>query len=93
MTIKPINPIGPINEVIVTITNIILRSPYGKTFFPDTEAGQELFGEWQGKLMDTSVKIYSHWNESNLSVEYLLTKLEKTLEEVFPPIQNTESKS
>ena len=82
-----INPIGPINEVMVIITNIIRRSEIGCKHFDYTEAGEKAFYEWQSSIMDTAVKIYSHWNESNLSVEYLITKLEKTLEEVLPRTQ------
>ena len=74
---------GPINEVIVTMTNLILRSSIGKTAFPATDEGEAKFNKWQGDLMHLGQIINAHWKDDNMIVEYAETEFEKIFNEAI----------
>lgn len=68
---------APTNEMLVSITNIILRSNYGKTLFPNTVEGEKQFDAWQSILLQTSHTIHRSWNQDNGICEEALHVFER----------------
>lgn len=52
---------GPINEMIIIITNVIRKTPRGNALFCQSDAGEELFDNWQKILLDSAAIINNSW--------------------------------
>ena len=65
---------APTTEMLVSITNIILRSNYGKTIWPNTPEGGQRFDDWQDILLRYSRMIHKTWYQDNgICEEHLRT--------------------
>ncbi len=80
---------APTTEILVSITNVIRRSEYGRIFFPATEEGEDRFDKWQKLILDTSDLVQKSWNDKTDICDKSLETLEKILMVTFPP-QNKE---
>lgn len=80
MSINALDPkgIGPLDEIIVSISNIIRKSEQGLIAFPNNEIGELRFGNWQKQLLHTAELVYGHWHENNLIADHALAVFENT---------------
>ena len=77
-------PIGALNDIIITITNVIRKSEYASSIFTGSDEAEARFDEWQSKVLDQAQKIYGHW-DSDLYISMFFTeKLEELLREILP---------
>lgn len=60
--------IGPLNEIIVSVTNAIRRTPRGQVLFANSDVAEEAFDEWQALLLSTAEIVYNTWNDTNSDV-------------------------
>jgi len=75
--------IGPLNEILVSITNIILKSDVNATAFPDIDLTD--FDRWQDDLLQSARQVYDHWHEDNDLTEAGLNQFEATFSSIFTP--------
>ncbi len=75
--------IGPINDIIVTITNVILKSEVGKKAIPTTETALAEFDQWQDDLIRWAEVIHSHWHDESHIADLALTAFEDKFKEIF----------
>ena len=52
---------GPINEIIVMVTNAVRKSPAGSAKFTNTKMGEEAFDKWQSMLLSSAEIISKAW--------------------------------
>lgn len=77
---------GPINEIIVSLTNIVRKTEQGKVFFDNTEEGENRFGDWQHILLDCAEIIHKTWDENNNGYcEKAIDIFEETVKAVLIP--------
>ncbi len=69
--------IGPINEILVSITNIVRHTQSGQVLFHFTEQGEHNFDIWQKNLLDMAEIIHSEWLSNNTKVEDSLDIFER----------------
>lgn len=81
--------IAPLNEVIVSFTNAVLKSPYGQSVFPPTPEGESNFDSWQSTLLDSALLIHDYWNEDGSTTEDAIDLFEETLALIFPSTVNS----
>jgi hypothetical protein len=77
---------APTTEILVSITNVIRRSEYGRIFFPATEEGEERFDTWQKLILDTSDLVQKSWSDKSNICDESLETLEKIFMVTFPPL-------
>ena len=82
---------APANEMLVSLTNIILRSSYGKIIFPDTTEGEEHFDKWQNTLLECSRMIHISWDKDSNVCEKALDVFEKLFSIAFIPAINKDN--
>lgn len=78
--------IGPLNETLVSITNIIRRSSTGQAFFPATEKGEEAFDKWQDVILRSANIIHSEWYATDDKCDQALRILENAFKAVLQPV-------
>ena len=69
--------IGPLNEVLVSITNIVRHSESGTILFSPDDAGEERFDQWQKALLDCAEVIHNTWSENTPTADKALDVFEK----------------
>jgi hypothetical protein len=74
---------APLNEVIVSITNILRKSTEGKMFFDHSDAGEERFDNWQKMLLTCTDIIHDSWNDESNICEQAITTFEKVFSTPF----------
>ncbi len=75
--------IGPMNEVLCSITNILRKSTEGKMFFEFTEEGEERFDKWQNLLFKSAQIIHDSWNDESDICEQALKTFERSFSTPF----------
>jgi len=78
-------PIGALNDIIITITNVIRKSEYASSIFTGSDEAEARFDDWQGKVLDKAQKIYGHWDSDVYISMFMTGELEKLLYDIFPP--------
>jgi hypothetical protein len=68
--------IGPLNEIVISISNIIRKSEQGLILFPNNEIGEMRFSNWQKELLHTAELVHGHWNENNLIADHAVEMFE-----------------
>lgn len=80
--------IGPLNEILVSITNIILKSAYAQDLFMPEDVNDSAyltdFDRWQEDLLQAAEQVHNHWTEDNDLVETGLDQFESTFSSLFP---------
>lgn len=77
-------PIGALNDIIITITNVIRKSEYASSIFTGSDEAEARFDDWQGKVLDKAQKIYGHWDSDVYISMWMTDQLEELLREVLP---------
>ena len=75
--------IGPLNEVLVSITNILRKSTEGQIFFDHSDAGEERFDKWQKLLLTSANIIHESWNDNSDICERAISTFEKSFSTPF----------
>ena len=75
--------IGPMNEILVSITNLVRKSDHGQAFFPFTEEGEEAFVLWQTNLFSYAELVYGHWTENNHIADTAVEWFENEFKKAF----------
>lgn len=83
---------APLDEILVSVTNIIRRSDAGQKLFPYTEKGEENFGLWQKNLLDCAHIINYTWYEENNTADDTLTIFERLFASALPATKHFEYK-
>jgi hypothetical protein len=81
--------IGPLNDVIITITNVIRKSEHIPNNFTGSDEAEALFDDWQDHILDLVRIIHDHWNDDNLVAEWASTSLENSFKAMLLPIKET----
>ncbi len=68
---------APLDEILVSVTNIIRRSEAGQKLFAFTDKGEADFGLWQKNLLDCAHVIHYTWYEDNNTADETLTVFER----------------
>ena len=76
--------VGPLNEVLVIITNVFRRYERGQILFGPTTEGEERFDQWQSMVLTTARIIHDNWNATNNLTEDGLDVFERLFESVLP---------
>ena len=74
---------APLDEILVSITNILRKSTEGKIFFEFTDEGEERFDKWQHMLLTCATIIHDSWNDESDICERALTTFETTFSTPF----------
>lgn len=74
---------APLNELIVSITNILRKSTEGKIFFDHSDAGENRFDQWQKLLLTSADIVHASWNDESDICERALTAFETTFSTPF----------
>ena len=77
-------PIGALNDIIITITNVIRKSEYASSIITGSDEAEARFDEWQSKVLDQAQKIYGHWDSDVYISMFFTGKLEESLREILP---------
>jgi len=81
--------IGPLNDVVITITNVIRKSAYASDTFTGSDEAEAMFDEWQKQVLNFAQKMHEHWNNKNLISDWASQSLEETFKLILPS-QNKE---
>lgn len=68
---------APLDEILVSITNIVRRSDAGQKLFAYTERGEANFDLWQKNLLDCAAIIHDTWYDNNSMADETLTVFER----------------
>jgi hypothetical protein len=81
--------IGPLNDIVITITNVIRKSAYASETFTGSDKAEAMFDEWQTQVLNLAQQIHEHWNDKNLISDWASQSLEETFKLILPS-QNKE---
>lgn len=79
--------IGPLNDIVITITNVIRKSEFASEIFTGSDEAETRFDEWQSEILNHAEQIYVQWNITPLLAEWASKSLEKAFKEILPPIK------
>ena len=81
--------IGPLNDIVITITNVIRKSAYATDTFTGSDKAEAMFDEWQKQVLTLAQQIHEHWNDNNLISEWASQSFEECFKLILPPIKET----
>jgi hypothetical protein len=79
--------IGPLNDIVITITNVIRKSAYASETFTGSDKAEAMFDEWQTQVLNLAQQIHEHWNDKNLISDFASQSLEESFKAILPPIK------
>lgn len=79
--------IAPLDEILVSITNIIRKSEYAHTMLMGSEEAEEKFNSWQKKILHYAGVVHGTWHNDNMDCDIALTSIEKAFEDILTPVK------
>jgi|LakMenE01Jun11ns_1017448.scaffolds.fasta_scaffold7582822_1 hypothetical protein len=77
--------IGPLNDIVITITNVIRKSAYATDAFNGSDEAEAMFDEWQKQVLNLAQQLHEHWNDKNLISDWASQSLEEAFKVILPP--------
>lgn len=80
---------GPMNEIIVSMTNIVRRSETGSIMFTGSDEAEKRFDHWQELLLAAAALIEKSWYNNTSICERALDVFERSLSAAIKPTKET----